>query len=176
MHWLLFFRSAPSTFPNKRSTLKGPFRGVPSRKIILRNRPYPPWHWSLVCHHPITLGWLPHFVSHHFPTTTCITSSWNSSWDDLWSVHSLVPIPHLNLKYYNNRVCFYFLDELVAYSDDVEKGLSNPALNPSDSDSWKSLGHSVEEDQIHIKATNSPLTNKFAFWSKFLEKTSYALS
>ena len=29
--WLLFFRSAPSTFPNKRSTLKGPFQGVPSR-------------------------------------------------------------------------------------------------------------------------------------------------
>ena len=28
-------------------------------QIILRNRPYPPWHWSLVCHHPITLGWLP---------------------------------------------------------------------------------------------------------------------
>ncbi len=68
--WLLFFRSAPSTFPNKRSTLKGPFRGVPSRYIILRYRPYPPWHWSLVCHHPITLGWLPqkHTVSdrqHH---------------------------------------------------------------------------------------------------------------
>ncbi len=29
--WLLFFRSAPSTFPNKRSTLQGPFREVPSR-------------------------------------------------------------------------------------------------------------------------------------------------
>ncbi len=28
--WLLFCRSAPSTFPNKRSTLQGPFRGVPS--------------------------------------------------------------------------------------------------------------------------------------------------
>ncbi len=29
--WLLFFRSAASTFPNKRSTLQGPFQGVPSR-------------------------------------------------------------------------------------------------------------------------------------------------
>ncbi len=29
--WLLFFRSAPSTFPDTRSTFKGPFRGVPSR-------------------------------------------------------------------------------------------------------------------------------------------------
>ena len=29
--WLLFCRSAPSMFPNKRSTLQGPFRGVPSR-------------------------------------------------------------------------------------------------------------------------------------------------
>ncbi len=61
--WLLSFRSPPSTFPNKRSTLKGPFRGVPSRKIILRNRPYPSWHWSLVCQPPITLGWLPHLPS-----------------------------------------------------------------------------------------------------------------
>ena len=29
--WLLFFRSAPSTFPDTWSTFKGPFRGVPSR-------------------------------------------------------------------------------------------------------------------------------------------------
>ncbi len=29
--WLLFFRSAPSTFPSKRSTHRGPFPGVPSR-------------------------------------------------------------------------------------------------------------------------------------------------
>ena len=29
---------------------------------ILRNRPYPPWNWSLACHHPITLGWLPQFI------------------------------------------------------------------------------------------------------------------
>ncbi len=29
--WLLFSRSAPSTFPKKQSTLKGPFQGVPSR-------------------------------------------------------------------------------------------------------------------------------------------------
>ncbi len=29
--WLLFCRSAPSTFPVTWSTLKGPFRGVPSR-------------------------------------------------------------------------------------------------------------------------------------------------
>ncbi len=28
--WLLFCRSAPSTFPVTRSTFKGPFRGVPS--------------------------------------------------------------------------------------------------------------------------------------------------
>ncbi len=28
--WLLFFRSAPSTFPATWSTFKGPFRGVPS--------------------------------------------------------------------------------------------------------------------------------------------------
>ncbi len=28
--WLLFCRSAPSTFPNKRSSLQGLFRGVPS--------------------------------------------------------------------------------------------------------------------------------------------------
>ncbi len=35
--WLLFCRSAPSTFPNKRSTLQGLFRGVPSRYILLRN-------------------------------------------------------------------------------------------------------------------------------------------
>ncbi len=29
--WLLFFRSAPSTFPNKRSAHRGPFPEVPSR-------------------------------------------------------------------------------------------------------------------------------------------------
>ncbi len=29
--WLLFFRSAPSTFPNKQCTIQGLFRGVPSR-------------------------------------------------------------------------------------------------------------------------------------------------
>ncbi len=29
--WLLFFRSAPSMFPNKWSTHRGPFPGVPSR-------------------------------------------------------------------------------------------------------------------------------------------------
>ncbi len=29
--WLLFFRSAPSTFPSKQSTHRGPFPGVPSR-------------------------------------------------------------------------------------------------------------------------------------------------
>ncbi len=29
-HKVKFFRSAPSTFPNKRSTHRGPFPGVPS--------------------------------------------------------------------------------------------------------------------------------------------------
>ncbi len=29
-------------------------------KQVLRNRPDPPWNWSLVCHHPFTPGWLPH--------------------------------------------------------------------------------------------------------------------
>ncbi len=28
--WLFVFRSAPSTFPNRRSTFRGPFQGVPS--------------------------------------------------------------------------------------------------------------------------------------------------
>ncbi len=40
--WLLFFRSTPSTFPHKRSTHRGPFPGVPSHKITLRNQPDPP--------------------------------------------------------------------------------------------------------------------------------------
>ncbi len=31
--WLLFCRSAPSTFPDTWSTLKGPFQGVPSLKL-----------------------------------------------------------------------------------------------------------------------------------------------
>ncbi len=31
--WLLFCRSAPSAFPDTWSTLKGPFRGVPSHRL-----------------------------------------------------------------------------------------------------------------------------------------------
>ncbi len=30
-------------------------------RVTLRNRPDPPWHWGLVCHHPFTPGWLPHW-------------------------------------------------------------------------------------------------------------------
>ncbi len=46
------------------------------------DRPYPPWHWSLVCHHPITLRWLPQL---------CNNKNWHDNcfmvFDTSFSIH-----------------------------------------------------------------------------------------
>ncbi len=58
--WLLFFRSAPSTFNVTWSTLKGPFRGVPSLRL-----------YSEIDN--IHLSSEAQCVSHHLPLVDCHT-------------------------------------------------------------------------------------------------------
>ncbi len=60
--WLLFCRSAPSTFPVTWSTLKGPFRLVPSLRL-----------YSEIDH--IHLSSEAQCVSHHLPLVDCHTGS-----------------------------------------------------------------------------------------------------
>ncbi len=55
--WLLFCRSAPSTFPGTWSTLKGPFRGVPSHRL-----------YSEIDHIHLSEA---QCVSHHLPQVDC---------------------------------------------------------------------------------------------------------
>ncbi len=61
--WLLFCRSAPSTFPVTWSTLKSPFRGVPSHRL-----------YSEIDH--IHLSSEAQYVSHHLPLVDCHIPYW----------------------------------------------------------------------------------------------------
>ncbi len=72
------------------------------------NRPDPPWHWSIVCHHAFTPGWLPHHVYMATPSHT--TESVGSILKKvsqlikfhIWISNTFPTSPYrINLRHYN---------------------------------------------------------------------------